>query len=81
MLAAKTTFKDRWRQVTEECPDLPGKHLLTLQEGVSEAQFRLLRAAGIQLVVPAKRIEAYAKALRPEIISLESFLADLRMVL
>ena len=78
MLAAKTTFKDRWRQVTEECPDLPDKHLLTLQEGVSEAQFRLLRAAGIQLVVPAKRIEAYAKALRPEIMSLESFLADLR---
>ena len=81
MLAAKTTFKDRWRQVTEECPDLSCKHMLTLQEGVSEAQFRLLRAAGIQLVVPMGRIKAYAEALRPEILSLESFLADLRLVL
>ena len=55
--------------------------MLTLQEGVSEAQFRLLRAAGIQLVVPKGRIKSYAEALRSEILSLESFLADLRLVL
>jgi len=78
MLAVKTTFKDRWRQVTEECADLPVRHLLTLQEGVSEPQFKLITDAGIRLVVPEKRIEKYAKSIRPHIMSVESFMADVR---
>ncbi|HCP80149.1 MAG TPA: type II restriction endonuclease [Octadecabacter sp.] len=78
MLAVKTTFKDRWRQVTEECADLPVRHLLTLQEGVSEPQFKLISNAGIRLVVPEKRIEKYATSIRPHIVSVESFLADVR---
>ena len=78
MLAVKTTFKDRWRQVAEECSDLPVRHLLTVQEGVSEAQFRLINNAGIRLVVPQKQIGKYAESLRPEIMTLESFLADAR---
>lgn len=78
MLAVKTTFKDRWRQVAEECADLPVRHLLTVQEGVSEAQFRLINNAGIRLVVPQKQIGKYAEVLRPEIMTLESFLADTR---
>lgn len=78
MLAVKTTFRDRWRQVAEECQGLPEKHMLTLQEGVSDAQYRLIRGAGIRLVVPAGRIAAFAKDIRPEILSLERFLAELR---
>jgi hypothetical protein len=78
MLAVKTTFKDRWRQVTEECSDLPVRHLLTLQEGVSEPQFKLITDAGIRLVVPEKRIEKYAKSIRPHILTVESFMADVR---
>ena len=35
MLAAKTTCKDRWRQVISEADRIDRKHLLTLQEGVS----------------------------------------------
>lgn len=78
MLAVKTTLKDRWRQVTEECSDLPVRHLLTLQEGVSEPQFKLITSAGIRLVVPEKKIEKYAKSIRPHIISVEAFMADVR---
>ncbi|MFN3723485.1 MAG: type II restriction endonuclease [Paracoccaceae bacterium] len=78
MLAVKTTFKDRWRQVTEECSDLPVRHLLTLQEGVSEPQFKLITNAGIRLVVPEKQIEKYAKEIRPHILTVEGFLADVR---
>ena len=78
MLAAKTTIRDRWRQVTEECSDLPARHLLTLQEGVSEAQFKLIVDAGIRLVVPQKQIERYAPSIRPHLLTVEAFMADLR---
>lgn len=78
MLAVKTTFKDRWRQVTEECADLPTRHLLTLQEGVSETQFRLITEAGIRLVVPEKRIEKFARDIRPHVLTVEGFMADVR---
>ncbi len=78
MLAVKTTIKDRWRQVTEECDDLPVRHLLTLQEGVSEAQFRLIMNAGIRLVVPKAQIAKYAKSIRPHVLSVEAFMADVR---
>lgn len=79
MLAVKTTFRDRWRQVTEECADLPIRHLLTLQEGVSEAQFKLITDAGIRLVVPEKLIKKYAKSIRPQLLSVEAFMAEVRI--
>ncbi len=78
MLAVKTTFRDRWRQVTEECADLPVRHLLTLQEGVSETQFRLISEAGIRLVVPEPNVTKYRKTIQPELMTIESFLADVR---
>ena len=52
MLAVKTTCKDRWRQVLTEADRIGRKHLLTLQEGVSERQFQEMVDAGVQLVVP-----------------------------
>lgn len=78
MLAVKTTFRDRWRQVTEECSDLPARHLLTLQEGVSEDQFRLITNAGIRLVVPEKQMRSYKKSIRPHLLSVEGFMAEVR---
>lgn len=47
MLAVKTTCKDRWRQILTEADRIPAKHLLTLQEGVSTAQFREMTNAGV----------------------------------
>jgi hypothetical protein len=79
MLAVKTTFKDRWRQITQECADLPEKHLLTVQEGVSQAQFQEITSAGIKLVVPLKLKDKYAEGIQPHLVSLETFLADLRV--
>ena len=79
MLAVKTTFKDRWRQITQECPDLPSKHLLTVQEGVSQAQFEEITAAGIRLVVPQKLTAKYADEIQPHLLSLEAFIADARV--
>jgi hypothetical protein len=80
MLAAKTTFKDRWPQVLKEADRIRTKHLLTLQEGVSRKQFQAMVEAGVQLVVPVPLVEAYHKDIRPHLQSLESFVADVRLL-
>ena len=80
MLAVKTTCKDRWRQILNEADRIPGKHLLTLQEGVSETQFSEMTNAGVQLVVPAGLTETFPKAVRPHLQSLESFIGDVRLL-
>src|SRR3546814_4083496 len=36
MLGAKSTLKDRWRQVLSEAEKINEKHLLTLSPGISE---------------------------------------------
>ncbi|MGD1073004.1 MAG: type II restriction endonuclease [Bryobacteraceae bacterium] len=79
MLAVKTTCKDRWRQITCEADRIRTKHLLTLQEGVSEGQFREMRGAGVQLVVPAGLHKSFPTIVRPHLLSLESFIADVRL--
>lgn len=80
MLAAKTTCKDRWRQVINEADRIETKHLLTLQEGVSEGQFREMQDAKVQLVVPEELHKAYPKEVQPHLMTLESFLGDIRLL-
>lgn len=80
MLAVKTTCKERWRQILSEANRIQNKHLLTLQEGVSESQFQEMTNACIQLVVPAQRVESFPPAVRPHLQTLESFIADVRLL-
>lgn len=80
MLAAKTTCKDRWRQVINEADRIQTKHLLTLQEGVSEGQFREMQEARIQLIVPAGLHQAFPDTVKPHLMTLESFIADVRRI-
>lgn len=80
MLAVKTTCKDRWRQVINEADRIQQKHLLTLQEGVSEGQFREMTGAGICLVVPEKLKSAYPTAIQQHLQTLESFMGDIRIL-
>ncbi|PNG27655.1 type II restriction endonuclease [Methylocella silvestris] len=80
MLAAKTTCKDRWRQVINEADRIRIKHLLTLQEGVSEGQFREMTDAGVRLVVPAGLHRAFPNSVRPHLITFESFIGEIRML-
>lgn len=77
MLAAKTTCKDRWRQILNEADRIPVKHLLTLQEGVSESQFREMRDAGVQLVVPEPVIASYPDEVRRHLLTVRDFLIQL----
>ena len=78
MLAAKTTCRDRWRQILNEAGRVKTKHLLTLQEGVSERQFEEMRNSGVQLVVPSALHSRYPKSVRPFLISLATFVTEIR---
>lgn len=80
MLATKTTLKDRWRQITSEADRIETKHLLTLQEGVSQNQFDEMCKAKVKLVVPEGLKDSYPEAVQPHLISLESFIADVRLL-
>jgi hypothetical protein len=73
MLASKSTLRDRWHHVRTEAAKIPRKHLFTLDEGVSEAQFHEIRAAGIQLVTPAGRVRRFSGVTRRNLITLGSF--------
>ena len=80
MLAVKTTARDRWRQVVTEADRVKIKHLLTVQRGVSENQFREMVGAGVKLVVPSPLIHQYPRSVQPHLQTLESFIADVRLL-
>ena len=80
MLAVKNTCKDRWRQILNEADRIDRKHLLTLQEGVSEGQFREMNAAQVQLVIPKPLIAKFPRAVQPQLQTLESFIAEIQSI-
>ena len=80
MLAVKTTYRDRWRQILNEADRIMTKHLLTLQEGVSVCQFQEMKDSGVRLVVPAGLKASYPADIRPELVTLENFIGDVRLL-
>jgi len=52
MLGAKSTLKERWRQVLSEAERIEVKHLLTLEPGISLKQTAEMQAKQLQLVLP-----------------------------
>lgn len=74
-LGAKTTCKDRWRQVINEANRIHDKHLFTLQQGISAQQLDEMEAEHITLVVPAPYISAYPQEKRGNIWTLKKFIA------
>lgn len=80
MLAVKTTVRERWRQILEEADRISVKHLLTLQEGVSEQQFSQMRNAGVRLVVPESLHTRYPASVRPEILTLQNFIKEVQTI-
>lgn len=75
-LAAKTTCKDRWRQVINEADRLrtKNKFLCTLQQGISPAQMDEMQAEKIILVVPSLYIKTYPKEKQSRIWSVKKFI-------
>lgn len=54
MLGAKSTLKDRWRQVLNEAARIKSKHLITLEPGISQNQTDQMQASSLQLIIPER---------------------------
>jgi hypothetical protein len=74
MLGAKSTCKDRWRQVLSEAQRIPNKHLLTLEPGISENQTDEMQAKRLQLILPAQLHATYREKQRSWLFSVQDFL-------
>ena len=75
VLAAKSTCKERWRQILAEARRIPVKHLLTLEPKISGYQMDEMADHNVQLVVPTPLQLGYAEAQRAAIMSVERFIA------
>lgn len=78
MLGAKSTCKDRWRQVLAEAEKISRKHLLTLEPGISEPQTDQMEASSLQLVVPSPVHGSYTAAQRGWLWSVGDFIGEVR---
>lgn len=74
-LAAKTTCKDRWRQVLNEANRMKEspKYLCTLQQGISRAQMDEMQDENVILVVPKPYISSYPRDRQGRIWTLTRF--------
>lgn len=77
-LAAKTTCKDRWRQIISEADKIPLKHLFTLQQGISINQLLEMEKAKVQLVVPKPYVKSFPKEYQDKIWNLKTFVNFVR---
>lgn len=74
MLGAKTTCKDRWRQVLAEARRVGTKHLLTLEAAISEAQTSEMQAHRLQLVLPRALHDTFSHRQRGWLMTLRDFI-------
>lgn len=73
-LGAKTTCKDRWRQVLNEANRIETKYLFTLQQGISKNQLREMEHKHLVLVVPESYKNYFDKEYHSKIETLSSFI-------
>lgn len=78
MLAAKTTCKDRWRQVLHEAPRIERKHLCTLEPAISMAQLTEMADYLVTLVAPIAVLQSYSVPPGYEVLSLADFIQLVR---
>lgn len=75
MLAAKSTCKDRWRQILSEADRIQEKHLCTLEPGISENQTDEMQSSKVRLIVPAPIHDSYTSRQQSSLMSLSAFLS------
>lgn len=78
VLGAKTTCKDRWRQVLTEADRVEEKYLFTLQQAISKNQLKEMHDSNLKLVVPRKYIDSFPKEFQSEICDLSGFINMVR---
>ncbi len=74
MMAAKTTCKDRWRQILVEAKKIPIKHLFTLETAISKNQTDEMISHNVQLVVPPSVRLTLNVAQQSQVIGLKAFI-------
>ena len=81
-LAAKTTCKDRWRQILNEADRLRDeyKYLCTMQQGISSAQMDEMQAERVILVVPKQYHAAFPKEKRSQIWTIQQFIQHVKVM-
>lgn len=81
-LAAKTTCKDRWRQILNEADRLRDKpkYLCTLQQGISPAQMDEMQDENVILVVPKPYIATYPADRRDRIWTVARFIEYIKEI-
>lgn len=75
MLGAKSTCKDRWRQVLAEADRIEHKHLLTLESAISTHQTDEMKSKNLQLVVPKAIHKSYTPDQQTWLMSVNEFLS------
>jgi len=78
MLAAKSTSKDRWRQILPEAEKIPSKHLCTLEPGISVSQTEEMRRHRVTLVIPESLHRTYTESQRLNLWSVADFVTFVR---
>ena len=74
MLGAKSTCKDRWRQILTEADRIPKKHLITLEPSISENQTDEMRKENVSLIVPTAIQLTYSNLQRKWIRNVAQFI-------
>ena len=74
VLGAKTTCKDRWRQVINEADRVDERYLFTLQQGISKNQLKEMADENVKLVVPQSHINSYPEEYRNSLNTLSGFI-------
>jgi len=73
LLGAKTSCKERWRQVLSEGKRLSTKHIVTIEAPISPTQTDEMRRNQLQLVVPKPLQATFQPPQRTELQSLKDF--------
>ena len=74
ILGAKTTCKDRWRQVINEADRVDEKYLFTLQQGISKNQLKEMADENVKLVVPESHVDSFPGEYRDSLNTLNAFI-------
>jgi len=76
LLGAKTSCKDRWRQVLAESARVKEKHIVTLEPAISANQLAQMRKHNLQLVIPAPLHATYPADDRAKLWDMATFIAS-----
>lgn len=73
VLAAKSSCKDRWRQILDEAERIPNKYLCTLEQAISVVQTRSMAATNVTLIIPSAFHATYTEMQRRDLWSIGQF--------